>query len=381
MADMEKKIACVVGTRPEGIKMAPLILALREKQFSVTVLSTGQHLQMLHQSLAFFGIEADVKLSVMEERQTLDQITSKVLTGVGTFLDEKPQDIVLVHGDTTTTMAASLAAFYRRIPVGHVEAGLRSSDMTRPFPEEANRIITDRLASLWFAPTAQAASNLRSEGLPVSEKNLVITGNTVIDALKLALTKKHTLCSTLQPLKDFSGPLLLMTAHRRESWGEPLESICGAIRDILHRNTEVHILIPLHKNPSVREVIRHHLAGEDRAILCEPLDYPDFVWAMQRSSLILSDSGGVQEESAELKKPLLVMRDVSERPEALESGTALLVGTSRVGIAEVALRILSDETFRKSLLSRGANPFGSGDASEKIARAIIAFFEDQRSAS
>ena len=375
---MEKKIVCVVGTRPEGIKMAPLIRVLREKEFSVLVLSTGQHLQMLHQSLEFFGIEADVNLSVMEERQTLDRVTAKVLGGVGAFLDRRPQDLVLVHGDTTTTMASALAAFYRGVPVGHVEAGLRSGDMARPFPEEANRIITDRLSSLWFAPTEQAASNLRNEGLPISEGTLAITGNTVIDALKLVLKRKHDLCEPLRPLEHFQGPLLLMTAHRRESWGEPLESICGAIVDILKRNSEVRILIPLHKNPSVRDIIKRYLAEEKRAILCEPLDYPDFVWAMQRSSLILSDSGGVQEESAELKKPLLVMRDVSERPEALETGTALLVGTNRVGIAETALRILSDDVFRKSLLSRGTNPFGSGDASEKIAEVIAKFFENRR---
>lgn len=375
---MEKKIVCVVGTRPEGIKMAPLIRVLREQNFPVTVLSTGQHLQMLHQSLEFFGIEADVNLSVMEERQTLDRVTAKVLGGVGAFLDRRPQDLVLVHGDTTTTMASALAAFYRSIPVGHVEAGLRSGDMARPFPEEANRIITDRLSSLWFAPTEQAAANLKNEGLPVSEGTLAITGNTVIDALKLVLERKHDLCDSLRPLERFPGPLLLMTAHRRESWGEPLESICGAIVDILRQNSEVRILIPLHKNPSVRDVIRRYLADEERAILCEPLDYPDFVWAMQRSSVILSDSGGVQEESAELKKPLLVMRDVSERPEALETGTALLVGTNRVGIAETALRILSDDVFRKSLLSRGENPFGSGDASEKIADVIAKFFENRQ---
>ena len=275
-------------------------------------------------------------------------------------------------------MASALAAFYRSIPVGHVEAGLRSGDMARPFPEEANRIITDRLSSLWFAPTEQAAANLKNEGLPVSEGTLAITGNTVIDALKLVLERKHDLCDSLRPLERFPGPLLLMTAHRRESWGEPLESICGAIVDILRQNSEVRILIPLHKNPSVRDVIRRYLADEERAILCEPLDYPDFVWAMQRSSVILSDSGGVQEESAELKKPLLVMRDVSERPEALETGTALLVGTNRVGIAETALRILSDDVFRKSLLSRGENPFGSGDASEKIADVIAKFFENRQ---
>lgn len=371
---MVKKIVCVVGTRPEGIKMAPLIHALRRKRFAVTVLSTGQHLHMLHQALHFFDIRADVNLSIMEKQQTLDGITVKVLKGVGDFLDRHPQDLALVHGDTTTTMASALAAFYRRIPVGHVEAGLRSGDMSSPFPEEANRALTDRLASLWFAPTERAAANLRGEGLPVTGNTMSVTGNTVIDALKIALAKKHDLCEELAGLQSFTGPLILMTAHRRESWGEPLESICGAVTDILNRNDEVRVLIPLHKNPSVRGVIKRHLGENERVILSEPLDYPDFVWAMKRSSLILSDSGGVQEESAELKVPLLVMRSTSERPEALEAGTATLVGTERSTIADTAFRILIDEAFRNSFLNRGANPFGSGDASERISDMILKFF-------
>ncbi len=354
--------------------MAPLIQALRREGFRVAVISTGQHLHMLNQSLSFFGICADVNLSIMEERQSLDAITSKVLNGVGSFLDENPQDLVLVHGDTSTTFASALAGFYRGIPVGHVEAGLRSGDMRSPFPEEANRVLTDRLASLWFAPTPRAAENLREEGLPVSEETLIVTGNTVIDALKQTLKIDRAPSRELHPLEDFSGRLILMTAHRRESWGAPLESICKAILDILEQDKEARVLIPLHKNPSVREVIRRFLGGAERVILTEPLDYPDFVRVMKRSSLILSDSGGVQEETAELKIPLLVMRDTSERPEALEEGTALLVGTDRGRIASTALRILSDDSFRESLVNRGKYPFGRGNASEKIVDAIKRFF-------
>jgi UDP-N-acetylglucosamine 2-epimerase (non-hydrolysing) len=372
---MKKKIACVIGTRPEAIKMAPVVSALREKGLDVTVLATGQHSQMLDQALAFFEIRADVNLSVMEERQSLDQLTSRVLLGVGSFLDSSPQDLMLVHGDTTTTMAASLAAFYRHIPVGHIEAGLRSGDLRRPFPEEANRIITDRLSTLWFAPTAGAAENLRRENLPVSSETLFVTGNTVIDALFRTLEKKLTPSPELAPLISGGDPVILMTAHRRESWGAPLQSICLAMKDILNADGRVLILVPLHKNPSVRDVIQRFLAGEKRVILCEPLDYPDFVWAMNRSSLILSDSGGVQEEASGLKKPVLVMRDLSERPEALDTGTALLVGTDRETIRNATVRILTDGAFRESLLNRGENPFGDGTASLRIADSILGYYE------
>ena len=372
---MKKKIACVIGTRPEAIKMAPVVSALRDRELDVTVLATGQHSQMLDQALAFFEIRADVNLSVMEERQPLDQLTSRVLLGVGRFLDSSPQDLLLVHGDTTTTMAAAMAAFYRQIPVGHVEAGLRSGDLGRPFPEEANRIITDRLSTLWFAPTEGAAENLRRERLPVSSKTLFVTGNTVIDALFRTLRKNHAPSPDLAPLVSGSDPVILMTAHRRESWGSPLESICLAIKDILEADRRVRILIPLHKNPSVRDVIQRLLAGEKRIILCEPLKYPDFVWAMNRSILILTDSGGEQEEAAGLKKPVLVMRDLSERPEALETGTALLVGTDRERITQTTLKILSDGVFREKLLSRGENPFGDGTASLRIADSVLGYYE------
>lgn len=374
---MDKRIICTIGTRPEAIKMAPVVAALRKEGLNVTVLATGQHARMLDQALEFFEIGADVNLSVMEERQSLDTITSRVLLGVGRYLDENRHDLVLVHGDTTTTLASAMAAFYRGIPVGHIEAGLRSGNLNRPFPEEANRIITDRLSALWFAPTEGAADNLRRENLPLSEKSLLVTGNTVIDALHKALEKEYTPSGPLLSLADGDGPLILATAHRRESWGKPMESICLAIKDILSSHSEVRVLFPLHKNPLVREVIEGCLANEDRVLMCEPLDYPEFVWAMNRSSLILTDSGGVQEEGSGLRKPVLVMRDLSERPEALETGTALLVGTDRKTIAGTALRTLSDRAFREKLLTRGENPFGDGKASERIARAVLDYFADR----
>ncbi|HCL80634.1 MAG TPA: UDP-N-acetylglucosamine 2-epimerase (non-hydrolyzing) [Synergistaceae bacterium] len=370
-----KNITCIVGTRPEAIKMAPVILALRDDRFRVTVLSTGQHSHMLHQALSTFRITADIDLSIMQERQTLDAVTAKVLQGVGYFLDRAEQDLVLVHGDTTTTMAATLACFYRHVPVGHVEAGLRSHDLDHPFPEEANRIITDRLSTLWFAPTERAAENLRREGLPVTENSLFITGNTVIDALQATIKQKREPSAHLQRAMRHQGPLVLMTAHRRESWGKPLESICHAIGDILEARADLQVLIPMHKNPSVRETIQAILGQDGRVTLCEPLDYPDFIWAMNRCDLILSDSGGVQEEAAGLKKPLLVMRNISERPEAMEQGTAELVGTSRERIREAALAILSDESYRERLLNRGANPFGDGSASKRIVQGIRRYYE------
>lgn len=374
---MKRTITCIIGTRPEAIKMAPVIQTLRRENFEVVVLSTGQHRTMLTQALSFFGITADHDLDVMEERQTLDGITSRVLAGVGEYLDSHSTDLVLVHGDTTTTMASALASFYRHIPVGHIEAGLRSHDMARPFPEEANRIITDRLSSLWFAPTPGAAENLRREGFSLTEENLFITGNTVIDALQETVAKNHPSSEPLKSFFEIPGSIILLTAHRRESWGDPLRSVCRAAEDLLKACDQIRILIPMHKNPSVREILTEHFAEEERVLLCEPLDYPDFVSAMNRSTLILSDSGGVQEEAAFLKKIVLVLRDISERPEALETGTALLVGTCHEKIAEEALRVLSDSNYREAILTRGENPFGDGKASSRIAAGIRNFFRSR----
>jgi UDP-N-acetylglucosamine 2-epimerase (non-hydrolysing) len=349
--------------------MAPLTLALRrDPAFEARLLASGQHADMLIQALAHFGVEPDANLSVMRERQTLDHITVAVLEGVGDWLDANPQDLLLVHGDTTTALAAALAGFYRKTPVGHVEAGLRSHDMSRPFPEEANRALTDRLASFHFAPTPLAAENLQAEG--IGGKGVFVTGNTVIDALFWTLAR----ADKSERLEE-GAPLVLLTAHRRESWGKPLEEICAAVRDLLERHVGLHFLIPLHKNPQVRDTITKALGGRPRVAFTEPLDYPDFVAAMNRSVFIMSDSGGVQEEASALKKPLLILREVSERPEALDLGTGVLVGANRGRIEREANRLLEDAAYRGSFAERTC-PFGDGNATARIVAIIKNHFTE-----
>ena len=366
-----KKIACIVGTRPEAIKMSPLIRELRrDPEFMVTVLATGQHTDMLIQALSDFGLKPDVNLNIMRDKQSLDHITASVLQGVGGFLDAEAQDMILVHGDTSTTFAGSLAAFYRKIPVGHVEAGLRSHDLSLPFPEEANRVLTDRIAELFFAPTDGDAENLRREG--ISPERIFITGNTVIDALHWILGRDVKMSLELPE----GRPLILMTAHRRESWGEPLVEICGAVSDVIRERPDVMFVIPLHKNPTVRNVIRESLKEfRENVMFTEPLGYSEFVKVMNASSFILSDSGGVQEEASGLDKPVLIMRTVSERPEAITHGTCVLVGTGRESIREEALRLLNEPERRAEILAKNTKPFGNGDASVKIHEAVRRYFE------
>lgn len=366
------KLLCVIGTRPEAIKMSPLINLLKsDDNFQVSVLTTGQHTDMLMQALAFFNIKPDYDLNIMRERQSLDYITSAVLTGTGNYLDENLQDIILVHGDTSTAFAAALAAFYRKIPVGHVEAGLRSKNIYLPFPEEMNRVLVDRIASLYFAPTELDAENLKSENADPSK--IFITGNTVIDALFWTLNNKlnnYKLNIDLEP----GRPLILMTAHRRESWGDGLINICEAVKDIIKSRPDVQILIPLHKNPAVREVILNLLRDYKQVIFTEPLDYPDFVAAMSKSALILSDSGGIQEEASALRKPVLIMRTLSERPQAVTLGTGVLVGTDKDKILEQALKILNNKEYQEYFASRKL-PFGDGTASLKIRDVILNYFK------
>ena len=378
------KILCVVGTRPEAIKMAPLILELRkDPSFEVVLLASGQHSGMLCQALSHFGIVPDENLCVMKERQTLEHITSSVLSGVSAFLDANPQDMLLVHGDTTTTLAAALAGFYKKTPVGHVEAGLRSHDLKAPFPEEANRALTDRLSALYFAPTGLAAENLLNEG--AKKESIFVTGNTVIDALFWTLARVGDVSATKilrgipEPEKT---PVALFTAHRRESWGEPLARICRAIRRVMEKHPELRLIVPLHKNPEVRNTITNSLArleasGHEKIVFTEPLEYPEFVAAMNRSLFIMSDSGGVQEEASALGKPVLILREISERPEALNKGTGLLVGTDEHIIEREALRLLEDESYRGSFTKRNADtgcPFGDGNASKRIADILKNYF-------
>ena len=365
-----RNIACVVGTRPEAIKMAPVILELRkDPELCVTVLATGQHTDMLRQALDDFGITADFNLNIMRERQTLDHIMASVLQGVGEILDAHPQDMILVHGDTSTTFAASLAAFYRHVRIGHVEAGLRSHNLALPFPEEANRVLTDSIADMFFAPTKGAAENLIREGK--SESQIYITGNTVIDALYDILRRWKGMDAPEYLRGVGERPLILMTAHRRESWGEPLMNICAAVRDVISERPDVLFLIPMHKNPTVRDVIREELKDfPGNVILTEPLNYPEFVYAMSKSAFILSDSGGVQEEATAIDKPVLIMRTVSERPEAITEGTCILVGTGRDNIRNEALRILNEPEYMAAIVGKNTKPFGDGTASVKIHEAI-----------
>lgn len=367
-----KNILCVVGTRPEAIKMAPVIHELsRDKNYRVATLATGQHTDMLTQALNVFGITPDENLNIMRTSQSLDYITASVLHGVGEFLDAHAQDMLLVHGDTSTTFAAALAGFYRHIPVGHVEAGLRSHNMSLPFPEEANRVLTDRIASLFFAPTQGDADNLLTEG--IAPAHIHVTGNTVIDALYHVL--RHDFTEPEYLSRVGSRPLVLMTAHRRESWGETLREICSAVGDVVSERPDVVFLIPLHKNPTVRDVIRECLKDcRDNVIFTEPLGYPEFVQAMNRSIFILSDSGGVQEEASALDKPVLIMRTLSERPEAISHGTGVLVGTERGNIRNGALRILNEPEYLKEITAKNTKPFGNGDASRKIHEAIRNYF-------
>jgi UDP-N-acetylglucosamine 2-epimerase (non-hydrolysing) len=372
MGQNRKRICVVVGTRPEAIKMAPVALRLAESsRLESFLLATGQHTQMLHQALDHFDLRADVDLNVMKERQTLDYLTAAVLEGVGQVLDVRCPDMVLVHGDTTTTFAASLAAFYRKIPVGHVEAGLRSREIYLPFPEEMNRLLTDRIATLWFAPTEGARKNLETEGVPAGR--IQVTGNTVIDAL--LWTRENRTKPSLEALRLIpeEAEMILLTAHRRESWGDPLKRICQAAERLRNAFPNLWLLIPMHKNPAVREIIEDFFRNRERVVLCDPLDYPDFVWAMNRSRLILSDSGGVQEEASALRKPVLVLRELTERPEAVESGSAILVGTDEKKILDSAVPLLKDEAVARTLLSRCTNPFGDGHASDRIVQEIERF--------
>lgn len=367
-----KKIVCVFGTRPEAIKMAPVVMALREiENFDVEILATGQHSDMLDQALGYFNLTADINLHIMKQAQTLDYITSSVLTGVGEYLDKTKPDAILVHGDTTTTFAAALAGFYRKIKIGHVEAGLRSGNIYLPFPEEMNRVLCDRMVTWAFAPTASAKDNLVFEkcGAEIS-----ITGNTVIDALYYTVehTSKPAVLSNIPDNASF----VLVTAHRRESWGKPLEDICSALVELLDKHPELWMVVPMHKNPAVRETIRQYLDGRPQVILCDPLDYPDFVWAMNAAHFIMSDSGGVQEEASAIRKPLLILRDVTERPEAVEHGSGILVGVNKDKILSNALRLIEDNDFINSVKKKcDDQPFGDGTASKQIAKILSDSFE------
>jgi UDP-N-acetylglucosamine 2-epimerase (non-hydrolysing) len=363
-----KRILTVFGTRPEAIKLAPVILELEKHhdRFENLVCVTAQHREMLDQVLEWFAIEPHYDLDLMQPDQRLAKFASRALLAVNDLLQEVRPDVVIVQGDTTTVMIAALSAFYQRIPVGHVEAGLRTRNRYNPFPEEINRRMAGVLATFHFAPTARAADALRAE--QVSEENIFITGNTVVDALLMTVQRPVNL------ELDFSldgRRLILVTAHRRESFGAPFESLCLALRDIAERNAEVEIVYPVHLNPNVRDPVTRILAEHPRIHLLDPLRYEQFVHLMAKAHLILTDSGGIQEEAPILGKPTLVMRETTERPEAIEVGTGRLVGTDRKRIVAEAERLLHNEEEYRAMAQAGS-PFGDGHAAERIVNILLA---------
>ena len=373
-----KKILLVFGTRPEAIKMAPLVKALQKdtEHFETRVCVTAQHRQMLDQVLEVFGITPEYDLNIMAPNQDLYDITAKVLLGLRKVLKDFRPDTVLVHGDTTTSMAASLAAFYMQIPVGHVEAGLRTYNMLSPWPEEMNRQVTDRICTYYFAPTEQSRANLLQEN--IDAKKIFITGNTVIDALLMAVDiisttagVKEKMAKELQEKGYTVGDreYILVTGHRRENFGDGFLHICKAIKELAALHPEMDIVYPVHLNPNVQKPVYELLSGLSNVYLISPLDYLPFIYAMQHSTLLLTDSGGVQEEAPSLGKPVLVMRDTTERPEAVEAGTVKLVGTDAEAIVSNVTALLLDKEMYKRM-SETHNPYGDGQACERIIAAL-----------
>lgn len=366
-----KKILLVFGTRPEAIKMAPLAISLKalKEEFETKVCVTGQHREMLDQVLSLFELEPDFDLNLMKPGQTLADITSGVLKGLNEVFDTWLPDVILVHGDTATTFAASLAAYYHKVQVCHVEAGLRTGDIYSPWPEEANRQLTSVLTQYHFAPTQNSYDNLIKENIDAT--NIVITGNTVIDAL-LTVKEKVETDQEMQArfaqqfdFLDASKKLILVTGHRRENFGQGFEDICLALANIAQKNPEVQIVYPVHLNPNVQKPVNELLSGIDNIKLIEPQDYLPFVYLMNKSYLILTDSGGIQEEAPSLGKPVLVMRDTTERPEAVSAGTVKLVGTDPVVIESSVMELLENEDLYKKM-TEAHNPYGDGTACQQI---------------
>ena len=379
------KIAVIFGTRPEAIKLAPVILALRsDPRFQCCVCITAQHREMLDQVLDVFQIVPDTDLNLMRPNQTLSSLTARAITALDEYLAAEKPDLILVQGDTTTVFVASLAAFYHHIPVGHVEAGLRTGNMEAPWPEEANRVLTTDLATLHFVPTTLSRENLLREG--ILPERIHVTGNTVIDALFLAVKKVHSAAIEIPGLSmeimnpASRQPLVLITGHRRESFGDKLRSICRAVDDLASSFPHVQFVYPVHLNPNVRaavsDILMDDATGATRRSnihLIEPMAYLPFVALMERATLILTDSGGIQEEAPSLGKPVLVTRDTTERPEALSAGTAKLVGADRERIVTEVTRLLTDSSYYGPM-SHAHNPYGDGKATERILTAIRTFF-------
>lgn len=374
-----KKVMVVFGTRPEAIKMAPLCHKLREqKNIETIVCITAQHREMLDQVLSIFDLDPDIDLNLMKRGQDLFDVTSNILLKMRNILTNKKPDIVLVHGDTTTSFATSLACFYLGIKVGHVEAGLRTYDIKAPFPEEFNRQSTGTIADYHFAPTNLSKKNLITEGK--NKENIVVTGNTVIDALHLILNKidldtnksKNIILRLNESLffEWETTRFVLITGHRRENFGQGFLNICEAIKELALKNPNIHYVYPVHLNPSVQKPVKEILTGLENIWLIEPLDYEDFVYLLRKSYLVLTDSGGIQEEAPSLGKPVLVMRDVTERPEAVKAGTVMLVGSSKKNIISNLDELLNDKAKYKRM-SKAHNPYGDGEACDRIVKYLL----------
>lgn len=370
---MEKiKLMTVFGTRPEAIKMCPLVLEMRKypEYIQPIVAVTAQHREMLDQVLDLFGIKPDYDLNIMTAGQTLYDVTTRALMGLKDVMEEAKPDMVLVHGDTTTTFAGALAAFYAQIPVGHVEAGLRTGNKYSPYPEEMNRKLTGSIADMHFSPTSTSKSNLLREN--VDEKNILVTGNTVIDALQTTVREDYKFeDAKLNKVFASGNRLILMTTHRRENLGEPMRHVYRALKSVLETHSDVEAIFPVHKNPKVREIVREELGALDRVHLIEPMDYEPFANLMAKVDIVLTDSGGIQEEAPALGKPVLVLRDTTERPEAVEAGTVKLVGTAYEDVLHETNLLLDDAEHYRSM-AEAANPYGDGRACERIIKAILA---------
>lgn len=368
----KKKIITIFGTRPEAIKMAPLVKELQKREhIESKVCVTAQHREMLDQVLELFDITPDFDLNIMQTKQTLTGITNKVLEGLEEVFETEKPDMILVHGDTTTTFGGALAAFYKQIKVGHVEAGLRTFNKYFPFPEEMNRKLTGSLADLHFAPTKGSKENLLREG--IKEEDIYITGNTVIDAMMHTVKSDYVFENDELNKIDFNKKVIMITAHRRENWGQGIENICDALNKIVEQNKDVELVYLVHLNPVVKDVVFEKLGGKDRIHLLSPLDTKETHNLMNKSFMVMTDSGGLQEEAPHLGKPVLVLRDVTERPEAVQAGTVKLVGTDIEKIVNEANELLNNlESYNK--MSKAINPYGDGVASQRIVDAILKYF-------
>ena len=370
------KVLSVFGTRPEAIKMCPLVKVLeKDDRIESIVCATAQHREMLDTVLEIFDVKPQYDLNVMSHGQTIVDVSNKVLTGVDKVIKECNPDIVLVHGDTSTTLNGALAAFYNQKPIGHVEAGLRTGDIYSPFPEEANRKLTGAIATLHFSATESNKANLERENI---NKNIYITGNTVIDALLSVVDKNHKFDDkNLNDIDFENNKIVLLTAHRRENWGEPMKDIFAAVRELVTKNEDVNVIFPMHKNPLIRELANESFKGvEDKIHLIEPLEYVDFANLMAKCYLIMTDSGGIQEEAPALGKPVIVLRTETERPEAVEAGTVKLAGIKKEDIFNIADELINDEEAYNKM-AHAVNPYGDGKACPRIVEHIVEYFKNK----